>query len=176
MLTGRIDMRISNCLSKKSWLMIGFCLGLAGGAQAGAMGGSGSISAQERTGTSSGASQEGSSGSMGATGSAGSQGGAGTTGGGTGSQQGTSGSSGTSGTSGGTSGMRQGGSSGMGSSQGMGKIQPFQSVDKNGDNYITKSELADSPALLKHFDRADANKDAQLEENEYKNLIMENEQ
>jgi hypothetical protein len=162
-------MRISNCLSKKLWLTIGFCLGLAGIAQAGAMGGSESISPQERTGTSSGTSQGGSGGSMGSSGSS-----QGTTG--SGGSQGTSRGSGTSGTSGGASGMQQGGSSSMGSSQGMGKIQPFQSVDKNGDNYVTKSELADSPSLLKHFDRADANKDAQLEENEYKNLMMENQQ
>lgn len=95
----------------------------------------------------------------------------------TGTSPGTSGTSpGTSGTSPGTSGTSQGATGSMGRGQGMSKIQPFQTVDKNGDSYVTKSELMDSPDLLKHFDRADANKDGQLEENEYKNLIMENEQ
>ncbi|EIC28352.1 MULTISPECIES: EF-hand domain-containing protein [Methylomicrobium] len=173
-------MRISNGLNKKSWLLIGFCVGLPGGAQAGAMGGADSISSQERTGSPSATSPEGTSGSTegsgsstGASGSSGSQGSSGTSRGTPGAP---AGSSGTSGTSGGTSGTQQSGSSGLGSSQGMGKVRSFQSVDKNGDGYVTKNELADSPSLLKHFDRADTNKDAQLEENEYKKLIIENEQ
>jgi hypothetical protein len=165
----------SNGLHKKSWLLIGICLGLAGGAQAGAMGGPGSISEQERTGSP----QADPGGSMGTTGSGasespGTQGTTGSSQGITGSPEGSSGTS--RGTTGGTSGMQQGGSSSMGGSQGMGKIQPFQNVDKNQDNYVTKSELMDSPSLLEHFDRADANKDGQLEENEYKNLMMENQQ
>lgn len=192
-------MSIFNSLVRRPWLLIGFCIGLSGGVQAGAMGGSDSISSQERTGSStdpsqgtSGGSMGSSGSSMGTTGSGSSQEGYGTSQGTTGSSQGvtgspegssgtsrstypgsTSGSSQGSGTSGGASGMQQGDPGSMGSSQGMGKIQPFQSVDKNSDSYVTKSELMDSPSLLEHFDRADANKDGQLEENEYKNLIMQ---
>lgn len=76
----------------------------------------------------------------------------------------------------GTAGTSQGAAGNMGSLQGMGKIQSFQGADRNSDNYVTKNELNDFPSLLKHFDRADANKDGKLEENEYKNLIMENAQ
>jgi hypothetical protein len=92
---------------------------------------------------------------------------------GTGSQGATGTSPGTSGSSSGTSGTSPGTS---GTWQGRSKIQPFQTMDKNSDSYVTKNELIDSPALAKLFDRADANKDGQLEENEYKNLIMENAQ
>ena len=121
-------MNIFNCLNKKSWLLMGLCVSLAGIVQAGTTYDTGS------------------------------------------------GSQGTTGTSPGTSGTSQGATGSMGRGQGMSKIQPFQAVDKNSDSYVTKSELIDSPELLKLFDRADANKDGQLEENEYKNLIMENAQ
>jgi hypothetical protein len=177
-------MRISNGLNKRSWLLIGFCIGLSGGVQAGAMGGADSISSQERTGSPSATSEgetsgwtEGSGSSTGSSGSSGSQGSPGTSQGTTGSSAAGSGASGaSSGASGGNSGTQQSGSSSPGSLQETGKIQPFQGADKNGDNYVTKNELVDSPSLLKHFDRADTNKDAQLEETEYKNLIIENEQ
>jgi hypothetical protein len=139
-------MNIFNCLNKKSWLLMGLCASLAAIVQAGTT---------YDTGT----------GSQGATGT--SPGTSGTSPGTSGTSPGTSGSSsGTSGTSPGTSGTWQGRS----------KIQPFQTMDKNSDSYVTKNELIDSPALAKLFDRADANKDGQLEENEYKNLIMENAQ
>jgi hypothetical protein len=92
-----------------------------------------------------------------------------------GASPGTSGTSpGTSGTSPGVSGTSQGVTGGTEGTQGMGKVQPFHTVDKNSDSYVTKSELMDSPSLLKYFDKVDVNKDGQLEENEYKNLIMEN--
>lgn len=153
-------MNIFNWLNKKSWLLLGLCVSLAGVAHAGTMDDTGS----------------GSQGSSGA-----SPGTSGTSPGTSGALPGTSGSSpGTSGASPGTSGTSpatsQGATGGMKGAQGMGKVQPFQAVDKNSDSYVTKSELMDSPSMLKHFDKVDANKDGQLEENEYKNLIMENEQ
>ncbi|MGJ0483836.1 MAG: hypothetical protein ACR65R_04790 [Methylomicrobium sp.] len=180
-------MSIFNGLSKKSYLLISFCISLAGIAQAGAMNETGSGS-QGTTGTS-----EGRSGNSvtGTTGSGSSEGSSGTSQGTTGSSQGVKGSPegssgtsrgtydtspGTSETSPGTSGTSQGTTGNRGSSQGMGKIQSFQGADKNSDSYVTKSELNGSPSLLKHFDKADTNKDGQLDENEYKNLIMESEQ
>lgn len=51
----------------------------------------------------------------------------------------------------------------------------FQFADKNGDHYVTKSELKDYPHLLKHFDKVDAGEDGKLEEHEYENLILEKE-
>lgn len=134
---------------------MGLCVGLAGVVQAGTTYDTG-FESQESSGTSTGTS--------------------GSSQGGEGMSPGTSGSSpGTSGTSPGTSGASQGTTGGMQGTQGM-KIQSFQEVDKNSDSYVTKSELMDSPSLGKHFDKVDANKDGQLDENEYKNLIMENEQ
>jgi hypothetical protein len=141
-------MKILNGLNKKAWLLMGLCAGLAGVVQAGTTYDTG-YESQESSGTSTGTSGS-------------SQGGAGT-------------SPGTSDTSPGTSGASQGTTGGMQGTQGM-KIQSFQEVDKNSDSYVTKSELMDSPSLGKHFDKVDANKDGQLDENEYKNLIMENEQ
>ncbi|MGJ0515864.1 MAG: hypothetical protein ACR65O_08960 [Methylomicrobium sp.] len=139
-------MNIFNWLNKKSWLLLGLCVSLAGVAPAGTMDDTGS----------------------------GSQGFSGASPGTSGTSTGTSGASpGTSGTSPTTS---QGATGGTKGAQGMGKVQPFHAVDKNSDSYVTKSELMDSPSMLKHFDKVDANKDGQLEENEYKNLIMENEQ
>jgi hypothetical protein len=143
-----MNMKILNGLNKKAWLLMGLCVGLAGVVQAGTTYDTG-FESQESSGTSTGTSGS-------------SQGGAGT-------------SPGTSGTSPGTSGASQGTTGGMQGTQGM-KIQSFQEVDKNSDSYVTKSELMDSPSLGKHFDKVDANKDGQLDENEYKNLIMENEQ
>lgn len=148
-------MKILNSLNKKAWLLMGLCVGLAGVVQAGTTYDTG-FESQESSGTSTGTS--------------------GSSQGGEGMSPGTSGSSpGTSGTSPGTSGASQGTTGGMQGTQGM-KIQSFQEVDKNSDSYVTKSELMDSPSLGKHFDKVDANKDGQLDENEYKNLIMENEQ
>jgi hypothetical protein len=155
-------MKILNSLNKKAWLLMGLCVGLAGVVQAGTTYDTG-FESQESSGTSTGTSGS-------------SQGGEGMSPGTSGSSPGTSGTSpGTSGTSPGTSGASQGTTGGMQGTQGM-KIQSFQEVDKNSDSYVTKSELMDSPSLGKHFDKVDANKDGQLDENEYKNLIMENEQ
>jgi hypothetical protein len=155
-------MKILNGLNKKAWLLMGLCAGLAGVVQAGTTYDTG-YESQESSGTSTGTSgtSPGTSGASPGT---------------SGTSPGTSGTSpGTSGTSPGTSGASQGTTGGMQGTQGM-KIQSFQEVDKNSDSYVTKSELMDSPSLGKHFDKVDANKDGQLDENEYKNLIMENEQ
>jgi hypothetical protein len=147
-------MNIFNCLKKKSWLLLGLSLSLAGVVYAGTMDDTGSRSP----------------GTAGA-----SPGTSGTSPGTSGASPGTSDTSpGTSGTSPGVSGTSQGVTGGTEGTQGMGKVQPFQTVDKNSDSYVTKSELMDSPSLLKYFDKVDVNKDGQLEENEYKNLIMEN--
>jgi hypothetical protein len=165
-------MNIFNCLKKKSWLLLGLSLSLAGVVYAGTMDdtGSGSQGSPSASPGTSGTSPGTSGTSPGTSGT--SPGTSGTSPGTSGTSPGTSGTSpGTSGTSPGTS---QGATGGTEGTQGMGKVQPFQTVDKNSDSYVTKSELMDSPSLLKHFDKVDANKDGQLEENEYKNLIMEN--
>jgi hypothetical protein len=176
-------MKILNGLNKKAWLLMGLCAGLAGVVQAGTTYDTG-YESQESSGTStgtSGSSQGGAGTSPGTSdtspGTSGtSPGTSGTSPGTSGTSPGTTGTSpGTTGTSPGTSGASQGTTGGMQGTQGM-KIQSFQEVDKNSDSYVTKSELMDSPSLGKHFDKVDANKDGQLDENEYKNLIMENEQ
>jgi hypothetical protein len=167
-------MNIFNWLNKKSWLLLGLCVSLAGVVHAGTMDDTGSGS-QGSSGASPGTSgsSPGTSGTSPET-SGSSPGTSGTSPGTSGTSPGTSGASpGTSGTSPATS---QGATGGTKGAQGMGKVQPFHAVDKNSDSYVTKSELMDSPSMLKHFDKVDANKDGQLEENEYKNLIMENEQ
>jgi len=56
------------------------------------------------------------------------------------------------------------------------KSPTFKEVDKNGDHYVTKDELADYPALLRHFDTVDAGKTGKLNEHEYGSLILEKSQ
>lgn len=53
------------------------------------------------------------------------------------------------------------------------KWPTFREVDKDGDHYVTKEELADYPALVKHFDTVDAGKTGKLNEHEYGSLILE---
>jgi hypothetical protein len=69
-------------------------------------------------------------------------------------------------------------SGGMGSGateegQAIKKSPPFREVDKDGDHYVTKDELADYPDLLRHFDMVDAGKTGKLNEHEYGSLVLE---
>lgn len=66
-----------------------------------------------------------------------------------------------------------GGTSAAGEEGDIKEYPTFQEVDKNGDHYVTKDELADYPDLLKHFDMVDAGKTGKLEEHEYGSLILE---
>lgn len=50
------------------------------------------------------------------------------------------------------------------------KLPVFKSLDMNGDGSISRSEMANRPALAKYFDQADRDRDGKLNRSEYRQL------
>ena len=46
----------------------------------------------------------------------------------------------------------------------------FDSLDLNGDGYVSLAEAAGQPEVVKRFDRADKNRDGKLSRKEFANL------
>ena len=46
----------------------------------------------------------------------------------------------------------------------------FQSLDLNGDGYVSLAEAAGDPVVVNRFDRADRNRDGKLSPKEFANL------
>jgi hypothetical protein len=50
----------------------------------------------------------------------------------------------------------------------------FNSLDKNGDGYLTRAEVRGNPHLARNFKAADRNKDGKLSRAEYRALLKKN--